>query len=182
MVLIGQASGMPLAQLLDMPLITGIFAIAMFFFQKDLLISSVNHSRLLPSDIRIAPLDTLSDLAVSYADPADPVIYINPRLMRHYGPDISAFVLVHEQAHIMLGHQRPAGSVAPSDLEQLLQGWELEADCLAASMLVRERPSALSAAREHFRRMGTERIDREHPTGRERALRIDQCARAVMGR
>lgn len=131
--------------------------------------------------IRTVPRDTLSDLAIAYADPVDPVIYYNPRLMERYGPEISAFVLAHEQAHIELGHRRPQAKVAGDALERLLQDWELEADCLAARWLARERPAALLAATSFFRQMGPDRLDREHPSGSARAARLTACGRPQNG-
>jgi len=125
----------------------------------------------------------LKDLAVAFADPVDPVIYYNPRLMAQYGAEISAFVLAHEQAHIQLGHVRPAvTSVGSRDaFERLLQGWELEADCAAAARLSRERPTALQAAIAFFERMALDRVDREHPSGSARADQLTACGRAPNG-
>lgn len=129
------------------------------------------------------PLETLSDLAVAFADPVDPVIYYNPRLMALYGAELSAFVLAHEYAHIQLGHRRPSGpdAVSREALERLLQGWELEADCIAAARLARERPNALQAAIGFFARMGPDHVDREHPTGSVRAAQLASCGRTVNG-
>lgn len=125
--------------------------------------------------------DTLSDLALAIADPREPVIYYNPRLMVRFGPEISAFVLTHEQAHIQLGHRRPGWPMDPDALERLLQTWELEADCLAAVRLSRERPSALQVAVGFFQRMGAGRVDREHPSGSARAMRLMVCGGTTTG-
>lgn len=131
--------------------------------------------------IRIVPSDTLSDLALAIADPVRPVIYYNPHLMARFGPEISAFVIAHERAHIELGHLRPKDGLDRGALERLLQSWELEADCRAAVRLVRERPMALRAALGFFERMGAERVDREHPTGSDRAERLSACPRMANG-
>lgn len=132
-------------------------------------------------DIRTVPSDTLSDLAVAFADLDHPVVYYNPRLMERYGPEISAFVLAHERAHIRLGHRRPQAGVTGQALERLLQGWELDADCLAAVWLARERPSALQAATTFFQQMGPGRLDREHPIGSARAAQLEACGRTLPG-
>jgi hypothetical protein len=135
------------------------------------------------SNIRTVPSETLSDLAVSFADSASPVIYYNPRLMAQYGPELSAFVMAHEYAHIQLGHRRPSVAAVGSReaLEQLLQGWELAADCDAAARLARERPGALQAAMVFFERMGSGRVDREHPAGAARAAQLWACGRILGG-
>ncbi len=130
--------------------------------------------------------DTLPDLARAVADPDRPVIYYNPRLMARFGPEISAFVLAHELAHIALGHARPSPGRAlteteKGELERLLRSWELEADCVAAIRLSRERPAALSAAIQFFEQMGESRIDAEHPTGAARAERLNSCGRSWVG-
>jgi len=125
----------------------------------------------------------LTDVAVAFADSSDPVVYYNPRLMARYGAEISAFVLAHEYGHIQLGHRRPSvpSAGARDALEQLLQGWELDADCFAAARLARERPSALLAAIGFFERMGLDRVDREHPSGSARAAQLTACGRTVNG-
>jgi hypothetical protein len=132
-------------------------------------------------NIRTVASDSLADLAVAVADPDDPVIYINPRLMARYGPLISAFVLAHEEAHIRLGHRRPAGGPAGLALEELLQGFELEADCGAAVELRRIQPAALSEAIRMFQKLGAWRMDPEHPSGSARAARLAACGGLANG-
>lgn len=152
-----------------------VAALAILYCQFDLALGQDGPRVIQPSHIRTVPSDTLSDLARAVADSNQPVIYYNPRLMERFGPEISAFVLAHEQAHIELGHRRPQTGWSGVALEQLLQRWELEADCQAAATLAGERPAALVAAIRFFQRMGAERIDREHPTGRDRAARLMAC-------
>jgi hypothetical protein len=135
------------------------------------------------ANIRTVSSEKIADLAVAFADSLDPVIYYNPRLMARVGPELSAFVLAHEAAHIQLGHRRPILSDGAShdSLEIRMQGFELAADCLAASRLVRERPAALSAAITFFERMGPDRLDREHPSGSARAARLISCSQTQNG-
>jgi hypothetical protein len=162
---------------------TFMLSIAMLCSHFDLAQSqSVILASKLPH-IRTVPSDTLTDLAVSFADPDDPVIYYNPRLLERFGPEITAFVLAHERAHIRLGHRRPTPlTVGTAEaLERLLQSWELDADCLAAVWLARERPSALEAATTLFQRMGSGRVDREHPRGSARAAQLQACGRTPNG-
>ena len=134
-------------------------------------------------NVRTVPRETLTDLAVAFADPSDPVIYYNPRLMTQYGAELSAFVLAHEYAHIQLGHRRPDAPETGTgeSLQRLLQGWELDADCIAAAWLARERPSALRAAIGFFERMGNDRVDLEHPSGTARAAQLASCGRILNG-
>jgi hypothetical protein len=124
-------------------------------------------------NVREVADSSLQDVAVAVADPADPVIYYNPRLMTRFGPNLSAFVLAHEYGHIRFGHRRVSSRVA--DRAALMQQYELEADCYAARMLSRVKPEAAAVAIEFFTKMGDFRYDEDHPTGDERAARITQC-------
>jgi hypothetical protein len=126
--------------------------------------------------VREVPDSNLRDVAVAVADPSHPVIYYNPRLMERFGPSLSAFVLAHEYGHIRFGHRRiPAGRHVNFDRDSVLRGFELEADCYAARVLVRVKPADLRVAIEFFRKMGDFRYDTEHPTGFERAREIEAC-------
>jgi hypothetical protein len=158
-------------------------SMVIFLCQFDLAIGQANSAALPAPNIRAVKSDTLNDLAVAFADPFDPVIYYNPRLMARLGAELSAFALAHEYSHIQLGHRRPSWPDAGSreDLERLLQGWELAADCSAAARLARERPSALRAAIAFFERMGPDSVDREHPSGTVRAAQLASCGRTMNG-
>jgi hypothetical protein len=156
-------------------------SIAILFCRFDLASGQAEAQGPQTPSIRTVSTDTLLDAAIAYADPADPVVYYNPRLMERLGSEMSVFVLTHEEAHIRLGHRRPSTGMAREALQRLLQSWELEADCLAASWLVHERPSALQAATDFFRRMGPNRLDREHPTGSARADRLEACGQTPSG-
>jgi hypothetical protein len=116
---------------------------------------------------------SLQDVAVAVADPLDPIIYFNPRLMARFGPNLSAFVLAHEYGHIRYGHRRVPGRVR--DRAALMRQYELEADCYAAHMLNQVKPAAAAVAIEFFTKMGDFRYDEDHPTGTERAARIQSC-------
>ena len=122
---------------------------------------------------------SLQDVAVAVADPVDPVIYYNPRLMTRFGPNLSAFVLAHEYGHIRYGHRRVSSRVA--DRAALMRQYELEADCYAARMLAQVKPVAAGVAIEFFTKMGDFRYDEDHPTGDERAARIAACLESGPG-
>lgn len=124
-------------------------------------------------NVREVADSSLQDVAVAVADPLDPVIYYNPRLMTRFGPNLSAFVLAHEYGHIRYGHRRVPSRV--SDRAAVMRRYELEADCYAAHMLARVKPVAAAVAIEFFTKMGDFRYDEDHPTGDERAARIQEC-------
>jgi Zn-dependent protease with chaperone function len=119
---------------------------------------------------------TLRDVAVAVYDSVRPVIYLNPRLMQRFSPDLQAFFMAHEYAHIELKHTR-AGALRADvgTRDQLLQLKELEADCLAARRLGPQGRQAAMAAVRFFGRLGTTQFDTEHPTGTVRARRILDC-------
>ena len=124
-------------------------------------------------NVREVADSSLQDVAVAVADPLDPVIYYNPRLMTRFGPNLSAFVLAHEYGHIRYGHRRVPSRV--SGRAALMRQYELEADCYAAHMLGRVKPAAATVAIEFFLKMGDFRYDEDHPTGTERAAMIAHC-------
>ena len=135
-----------------------------------------------PSRVATAPRvreiadPSLRDVAVAVYDSANPVIYYNPDLMRHFGPELAAFFMAHEHAHIALRHTRAGALRAdPSERNHLMQQKELEADCLAARTLGHDARDASLAAVRFFARMGSRRYDMEHPTGTERAGNILRC-------
>jgi hypothetical protein len=119
---------------------------------------------------------SLRDVAVAVYDSLNPVIYVNPRLMKRFSPELQTFFMAHEYAHIELRHTRASalrGDVGTRD--RLLQAKELEADCLAAERLGRSRRDATFAAARFFGRLATTQYDTEHPTGSDRARKILSC-------
>jgi hypothetical protein len=142
-------------------------------------------ARPVPSDEAAAPVESrvqeiadgsLRDVAVAVYDPAHPVIYYNPQLLRRFSPELGAFFMAHEHAHIALKHTR-SGALrgGAGSRNRLLQSKELEADCLAAFRLGSDRRDASLAAVRFFTRLGDSRFDSEHPSGIERAKRILSC-------
>ena len=138
-----------------------------------------------PSDVATAnptalvqeiPDESLRDVAVAVYDPVHPVIYYSPSLMQRFSPELGAFFMAHEYAHIFLKHTRASAlGVDPSGRNRLLQSKELEADCLAAKRLGGSRRDASLAAVRFFARLGSIQFDDEHPTGTERARQILTC-------
>lgn len=126
--------------------------------------------------VREIPDESLRDVAVAVYDPEHPVIYYSPSLMQRFSPELGAFFMAHEYAHIALRHTRASAlGVDPTGRNRLLQGKELEADCLAAKRLGGTRRDASLAAVRFFARLGSVQFDDEHPTGTERARQILAC-------
>lgn len=125
--------------------------------------------------VRHVPDRSLNDAALAVADARDPVVYYNPALLNRFGPELAAFVMAHEYGHIAHGHVRvrqPRGTMAPSEI---MQRYELEADCYAARMLSESNPGAVKAAISYFDRMGERQVDEDHPAGSARAAELRRC-------
>ncbi len=119
---------------------------------------------------------SLRDVAVAVYDSMRPVIYYNPRLLQRFSPELKAFFLAHERAHIELRHTRASALRAEAgQRDSLLQAKELEADCVAAQRLGLEHVGTTMAAVHFFARLGDTHFDREHPPGSVRAARILAC-------
>jgi hypothetical protein len=118
----------------------------------------------------------LRDVAVAVYDPVRPVVYYNPRSMQQFSPDLQAFFLAHEYAHIELKHTRSSALRADMGTRgRLLQAKELAADCLAVTRLGASGRKVSMAAMRFFARLGTTQFDDEHPTGTARARNILDC-------
>jgi hypothetical protein len=142
------------------------------------LVSAGRPVTTVPVETRVVEIadSSLRDVAVAVYDSARPVIYYNPILMDRFSPELRAFFMAHEHAHIALRHTRASALRAePGIRSRLLQGKELEADCLATKRLGTARRDASLAAVRFFSRMGNTQFDAEHPTGTERARRILVC-------
>lgn len=138
---------------------------------SDQVVKSADHLRVR----QIADL-MLRDVAVAVYDPVSPIIYYNPEYLDRFSPEMQAFFLAHERAHIELKHTR--SSALRSDqpnLDQQLQSKELAADCLAVTRLGVPGRQASLAAMRYFARLGPEHNDDEHPTGTARARSILEC-------
>ena len=118
----------------------------------------------------------LRDVAVAVYDSASPVIYYNPDLMARFSPELRAFFMAHEYAHIALKHRR-SGALGgePGTFYRSLQAKELEADCHAARDLGQDGRATALAAAGFFAGLGQARNDLEHPSGSARAAKILSC-------
>ena len=125
--------------------------------------------------IREVPVPHLHDVAIATFDRYGPVIYYNPTALKKLGPDIAEFVRAHEYAHLAMKHmQREEESTLDISKTELRRSFELEADCYAAKTASRE--AALAAAENFAKVVGAKRADDVHPTGKQRAVMIRQCA------
>jgi len=138
---------------------------------SDHVVKSPDHLRVR----QIADL-MLRDVAVAVYDPDSPIIYYNPEYLDRFSPEMQAFFLAHERAHIELKHTRSSAlrSDQPNQ-DQQLQSKELAADCLAVTRLGTPGRQASLAAMRYFARLGPKHYDDEHPTGTARALNILEC-------
>jgi hypothetical protein len=126
-------------------------------------------------DVRVAPSDTIRDVAVTAVERGRPTIYYNPGLLAHVGPQLGRFFLAHEFGHIASGHTGGALSAGDPRFASIRRRQELEADCYAAERLGRGDLASAEAVVQFFARMGSFRFDDLHPTGMERATMIAAC-------
>jgi len=125
--------------------------------------------------IREVPVPNLRDVSIATFDRYGPVIYYNPKALKKLGPQVAEFVRAHEYAHHAMKHmQREKQSNQDISMTELRRSFELEADCYAAKKVSRE--SALAAADDFSKIVGSKRVDSVHPTGKERSAMIRQCA------
>lgn len=126
--------------------------------------------------VRVIADVMLRDVAVAVYDPVRSVVYYNPRSMPQFSPELQAFFLAHEYAHIELKHTRSSALRADTGMRgRLLQAKELAADCLAVRRLGASSRAVSMAAMRFFARLGTTQFDDEHPTGTARARNILAC-------
>ena len=139
-------------------------------------VPSDEPAALVESRVREIADASLRDVAMAVYDPNHPIIYYNPLLLNRFSPELGAFFMAHEYAHIALRHTR-SGALrsGAGSRDRVLQEKELEADCLAAFRLGGDRRDASLAAVRFFTRVGDTRFDSEHPSGTERAKRILSC-------
>lgn len=129
-----------------------------------------------PPVIREIADPLLRDVAVAVYDSVRPVIYFNPVRMQRFAPEMRAFFLAHERAHIELHHTRASALRADGGKrDSLLQAKELDADCIAAKRLGQEHAGTTMAAVHFFARLGDGHFDSEHPPGSVRAARLLAC-------
>src|SRR6266850_1462575 len=117
--------------------------------------------RLIPGVEELAS-DSIADIAVAAVDLPHPVIYVNPRMARRYGPLLTRFFLAHEYGHIARKHTRSGLASLPEETrDSVLRAQELEADCYAATLANDQSRAATEAALRFFSRLGPFRFDAE---------------------
>ena len=131
------------------------------------------------TDVRLLATDTLHDVAVTRRENGRPVIYYNPALIERVGPLLRDFFIAHEYGHVFYDHVGGALAGLDSNMAELRQRQELEADCYAANRLARNGRASVEAAVQFFTRMGLFSHDRFHPSGSRRAANLLACLPAV---
>ncbi len=136
---------------------------------------SAQQLQLIPG-VREIESDTILDLAEATVDQVPPIVFVNPRLSRRYGPELTRFFIAHEYGHLAQHHTRKGLLELPdATRDSLLRVQELEADCYAAALPGAEARTATEAAIRFFTRLGPFRFNSEHPTGAQRVSRILGC-------
>lgn len=126
-------------------------------------------------DVKVLASDTLHDVAVTRRENGRPVIYYNPALIERVGPLLRNFFIAHEFGHVFYDHVGGALAGRDSNVAELRQRQELEADCYAAARLARIDRASIEAAIQFFTRMGLFSHDRYHPPGSRRAANLLAC-------
>jgi hypothetical protein len=132
------------------------------------------------TDVRLVATDTLHDVAETRRENGRPVIYYNPALIERVGPLLRDFFIAHEYGHVSYSHVGGALAGRDSNVAELRQRQELEADCYAAARLARNSRASVEAAVQFFTRMGLFSHDRFHPSGSRRAANLLACLPAVL--
>jgi hypothetical protein len=119
----------------------------------------------------------LPDAAVAIYDSANSRILFNPSLLAQVGPALSAFLMAHEQGHLVFHHARLRGFGLNASLTPVstLRAYEFAADCYAVRSLHRKRPDAVVAAIRFFQHRASLATDAEHPPMGERADSLLAC-------
>ncbi len=131
------------------------------------------------TDVRLLATDTLRDVALTRRENGRAVIYYNPALIERVGPLLRDFFIAHEFGHIFYDHDGGALAGRDSNVVEVRQRQELEADCYAAARLARSSRASIEAAVQFFTRMGLFSHDRFHPSGSRRAANLLACLPAV---
>ena len=131
------------------------------------------------TDVTLLPTDTLTDVAMTRREYGHPVIYFNPALIERVGPLLRDFFIAHEYGHVFYDHMGGALAGLDSNVAEVRQRQELEADCYAAARLAGTNRASVEAAVQFFTRMGLFSHDRYHPSGSRRAANLLACIPAV---
>lgn len=133
---------------------------------------------------------SLRRVAEGVRDSARPYIRINPILMQSVPSELALFAILHEQAHIVLGHKPEAHSAVGLHLGDTVvvesaevlaarqrerHDLELAADCAVAKRIAGRSPDLLEVLNRRFQEMIEADTDDDSPTLRERAKVIKVC-------
>jgi len=139
-----------------------------------------------------ARVDVVEDLNLPSAarallDSGGPAVHYNPLLIARLPSWLALFAMLHEEAHVHLGHplQRADGVVdagAPVADPVVRRGQEFAADCAAASRLEEQAPGVLAFIIAYFRGLGDERPSEALPAGTERARSLAGCVKSSIRR
>lgn len=122
----------------------------------------------------VVPDSTLPDVAAAEVTKTGGLVRVNPIHFATYSAGMRAFIVGHERAHVLLGHERTP-DLTPRQVARM----ELAADCLAAHQLIRRGDAgAVIAAVRYFTADGLDAVDDEHPSGLRRATTIVACQAA----
>jgi hypothetical protein len=137
---------------------------------------------------------SIQHVAEGVRDVEKPFVRYNPILMQRVPPDLALFAILHEQAHIVLGHASNAlepDSTVASDTssagtqrvnqavdKKTKRALELAADCAVAKRVATRSKALLDTLIQRFSEMPDEDADDGYPSPRERAETLKSCGNA----
>jgi hypothetical protein len=137
---------------------------------------------------------SIQHVAEGVRDVEKPFVRYNPILMQRVPPDLALFAILHEQAHIVLGHASNAldrDSLAIPDSSspdaqkvsrtvdrKTKRSLELAADCAVAKRVATQSKALLETLIQRFSEMPDEDADDGYPSPKERAEMLKSCGNA----
>jgi hypothetical protein len=148
-----------------------------------------------PWRIQIVVDLSIEHVAEGVRDVEKPFVRYNPILMQRVPPDLALFAILHEQAHIVLGHASNAldrdslgvvpDSSSPGALrvnrtvdKKTKRALELAADCAVAKRVATRSKALLETLIQRFSEMPDEDAGDGYPSPRERAETLKSCGNA----
>jgi hypothetical protein len=136
---------------------------------------------------------SIQHVAEGVRDVEKPFVRYNPILMQRVPPDLALFAILHEQAHIVLGHAATAlerdtlivpdssapGAFPVSRTRKVdKRAIELAADCAVAKRIATRSRSLLDTLIQRFSEMPDEDADDGYPSPKQRAETLKSCGNA----
>ena len=135
---------------------------------------------------------SIEHVAEGVRDVEKPFVRYNPILMQRVSPDLALFAILHEQAHIVLGHASNALDrdtlVVPDSTASALQvngtkrldkrSLELAADCAVARRVATRSKALLESLIQRFSEMPDDDTGDGYPSPKERAETLKRCGNA----